>query len=189
MDSQSQGAKACERGEAARREKRPADARAAFAEAVEFFRASGPDGDLAHALTRRAQIERDMGKHDAALRDQEEALSLYREMANQNALPHVIRHLADILQDAGRHEEAAPYYREMLVLYSSRNDVPPLEIANAMRSVALHAEYAGDTAEARRLWRDVRERYAALDELFHRLTGVATNPGVIESDKHLAALP
>jgi tetratricopeptide (TPR) repeat protein len=67
-------------------------------------------------LTRRAQIERDMGRHEAALRDQEEALAIYRELTDQSALPHVIRHLADILQDAGRHEEAAPYYREMLVL-------------------------------------------------------------------------
>lgn len=137
-------------------------------------------------LTRRAQIERDMGRHEAALSDQEEALAIYRELTDRSALPHVIRHLADILQDAGRHEEAAPYCREMLVLYSSRDNVPPLEIANAMRSFALHAEYTGNTAEARRLWLDVRERYAALDELFHRLTGATTNPGVIECDKHLA---
>lgn len=76
----------------------------------------------------------------------------------------------------------------MLDLYRSLPDVAPLEMANATRSVAVHAEHMRDSAEAKRLWLEVRERYAALDTFFHELTGVAANPGVLEADRHLAAI-
>jgi tetratricopeptide (TPR) repeat protein len=143
---------------------------------------------LSHALTRQAQIERDEGSLETALAYQMEALAIQRSLNDPKRLAHVVRHAGDILQDAGRHDEADPYYREMLALYGAEPDVPPLEFANAIRSVALHNQLLGNTEEARRRWQDVRDRYAALDDLFLSLTGSAENPGVAEADRRLAEL-
>lgn len=188
MSTQHPGAGAVKRGEVARRENRQSDAEKEFTEAIDFFRGHGPRGDLAHALTRRAQIERDLGRYEDALRDQQEALAIYRAIDDEVRLPHTIRHLADILQDMGMHNEAHPYYVEMQILYQARQSASPLEIANAMRSAALHAEYMGDLKESQRLWLQVRAQYAALDDVFLELTGNPTNPGVSESEKRLGAL-
>jgi tetratricopeptide (TPR) repeat protein len=181
-------ADAIRRGESARREKRYEDARAAFAEASAEFRHRGLEAELAHALTRQAQIERDTGNLDAALRYQLKALSIGRALNGCRGLAHTIRHVADILQEAGRHGEADPYYREMLELYDTQADVPPLERANAFRSFAIHQQHLGNDEQALSLWLNVRDRYRALDDMFLSLTGIAENPGVKEADARLAAL-
>jgi tetratricopeptide (TPR) repeat protein len=177
-----------EQGERARREKRPADARDAFARAVALFRQSGSQAELAHALTRQAQIERDEKSFDAALAFQMEALAIQRTLGDRKTLAHTIRHVGDILQDQDRHAEADPYYREMLELYRAETDVPPLEFANAIRSVALHNQRLGNIGEARRLWQEARDRYGALDDVFLSLTGNPGNPGVREADRRLEEL-
>ena len=76
----------------------------------------------------------------------------------------------------------------MLDLYRSSETTPPLEMANALRSAALHAERGNDATEARKLWIEARSYYQQLDERFALLRGLPGNPGVIEADKHLAAL-
>jgi tetratricopeptide (TPR) repeat protein len=129
-----------------------------------------------------------VGRREDALGHQEAAVAIYRSIDDRRRLPNAVRHLADILQDMGRHREAAPFYTEMQALYAAAQDIPPLEIANAMRSVALHAEHMGDLLKSQRLWLEVRERYAALNDVFFDLTGQTANPGVIESDRRLAAL-
>lgn len=179
---------ALERGTLARRERRVDDARAAFAEAAESARKSGFPSDLAEALAKQAQIERDTGFLDKALAYQLDALVIVRALNEPQNLAHVLRHAGDILQTANRHADAEPYYREMLALYRAAPDTPPLDVANAIRSVALHAQHLGRIEEARRLWQEARERYAALDDLFLSLTGKAENPGVKEADRRLAAL-
>jgi tetratricopeptide (TPR) repeat protein len=179
---------ALERGEIARREKRPADARAAFAEAAGLLRMGGSQTELAHALTRQAQIERDEKQFARALEYQLEALAIQRTLVDRKRLAHIVRHVADILQDDDRHIEADRYYSEMLDLYRAESDVPPLEFANAIRSVAIHNEHLGNSEKARSLWQEARDRYAALDALFLSLTGKNENPGVLESDRHLIAL-
>jgi tetratricopeptide (TPR) repeat protein len=179
---------AIERGEIARREKHLLDAEKNFTEAIKYFRELGSSGDLAHAITRRAQIKRDQLRYEDALSDQKAALAIYRSMDDKGRLPNTVRHLADILQSMERHTDAEPYYLEMLALYEASPDTPPLEMANAMRSVALHAEHMGDLHKSQRLWSEIRDRYAALGSLFFEMTGKPDNPGVAESDRRLAAL-
>jgi tetratricopeptide (TPR) repeat protein len=188
IDVNADTALALERGTVARREKRLDDARAAFAEAADSARKSGVLSDLAAALTNQAQIERDTGFLDKALAYQLDALAIARGLNEPQNLAHVLRHVGDILQAANRHADADSYYREMLALYRATPDTPPLDIANAVRSVALHAQNLGQKDEARRLWREARDRYATLDALFLSLTGSAENPGVKEADRRLAAL-
>lgn len=188
MNAKEDGAGALERGEIARREKRGEDAELAFREAVDVFRRSGRNDDLAHDLTRLAQVERDAGRYADALDHQTAAVAICRSLNDRPRLPHAIRHLADIYHALGRHREADPHYVEMQALYKAMPSVPPLEIANAMRSVAIHAEAMGDPEESQRLWRDVRDRYAALDHELFRLTGEKANRAVAECDRHLADL-
>jgi len=188
MGSKQSGLDALERGEQARRDKCPSDARMAFAEAAEVFQRRGAWAEFSHSLTRQAQIERDTGDFDKAIAFQEQALAIARDLNDNKNLAHVIRHMGDILQSAGRHNDADPYYREMLALYQSLSDVPPLEFANAVRSVAMHEQNCGNTDEACRLWHEARDLYAGLDEVFRAMTGSNANPGVAEADRRLAAL-
>lgn len=176
------------RGEAARRERRLADAAAAFSEAVEAFRSSGDRERLAHAISRQAQIARDAQDMVLALRFQQEALTLARDFAGQAVLAHYLRHLADILQQMGQPAAAAPLYREMMELYDGAPDSPSLEIANAARSIASNTEALGDRAAALTLWREVKSRYEALDDLFRDAYGLDENPGVAEADRRIAGL-
>jgi tetratricopeptide (TPR) repeat protein len=188
MSISKDAADAIERGERARRDGRQDDARVAFAEVAALCRRHGQHAELAHALTRQAQIERDAGSFDRALAYQLEALAIERTLNNPRNLAHTIRHTGDILQAAGRHGEADPHYREMLELYRARSDIAPLEFANAVRSAAVHNEYLGNFEQARILWLEARERYSALDAEFLSRTGKADNPGVREADRRLAAL-
>jgi tetratricopeptide (TPR) repeat protein len=185
-DSQSAASK-LESGETARREQRLTDSKADFAAAAAWYEAHGPVQMQVHSLTRQAQIERDLGSYDAAIEFQQKALQLQREIGREG-LPHVVRHLADILDDAGRHQEASPYYAEMESLYRNSPETPPLEMANAVRSLAVHSERVGDKERARQLWLEARELYSKLDQLFLDLTGDRRNPGVEEAEKRLALL-
>jgi tetratricopeptide (TPR) repeat protein len=179
---------AIERGLDARRDKRPDDARAAFAEAADIFQSLGLKAQLAETRTRQAQIERDTRNFAEAFAFQSDAIALERPLGAPRTLAHMLRHAGDILQDWGRHADADPYYDEMIALYKSLADIPPLELANALRSVALHTGFMGERQKSIELWRDVRNRYAALDDQFLALTGVRENPGVKEADRRLAAL-
>jgi tetratricopeptide (TPR) repeat protein len=172
MDAKAQAQAALERGERARRAQRLPEALAAFTEAVAALRPADQAAELAHALTRQAQIHRDLHDDDAAEPPQAEAVAIYRRLGDNRGLADALRHLGDILGEAGRGEAAAPLMDEML----------------ALRSAAVHAGRIGDRQAARDLWREARDRYAALDEVFRQLTGRDINPGVEESDRRLAAM-
>jgi tetratricopeptide (TPR) repeat protein len=166
----------------------PAEAHAAFAEAAALYRALNLQAELANALSRQARIERDAKNYEQAITFQAEALALERKVGNKQSLAQALRHLADVLDDAGRHNDADPYYKEMLALYRALPDMAPLDMANAVRSAAEHERHKGRNDEARRLWQEARERYAALDAVFLAITGKNDNPGVREADRRLASL-
>lgn len=187
MNDPQLAARRLESGETARREKRLHEARVDFAAAAGWYSAHGPIAMQIHALTRQAQIERDLRNYDAATDFQQRALQLQREIG-PDGLPHVMRHLADILDDSGRYDEASRYYAEMESLYRGNSATPPLEMANAVRSLAVHAEHRGDKERAHQLWTEARDRYSKLDQLFLKLTGERRNPGVEEAERRLASL-
>jgi tetratricopeptide (TPR) repeat protein len=84
---------------------------------VEICRQAGVNADLAFALKRLGQIERDRQDRDAALRLYQEAADIYRERGDALNLAHTVRHIGDIHQDAGSALLAAPYYEEAVDLY------------------------------------------------------------------------
>ena len=135
-----------------------------------------------------AQQSRDAGDFYDALLQQRRAVTLLRDMGDRAALAHAVRHLADILVAAGNAGEASESITEMLTLYRATPDAQPLDIANALRSAAVHAEAIGDNETARAFWIQARDRYAGLDDLFERLTGNPGNPGVAEASAKIALL-
>ncbi|MEP9358454.1 hypothetical protein [Sphingomonas sp. KR3-1] len=183
MEHPSRGQQLLSTGEAARREGQPEAARTAFAAALTAFRAEADLAGEARALTRQAQIARDAGDLDWALRDQTEAIALYRRTGDGLGLANALRHAGEMFLKQDRLANATAVLHEALDLYRADIDTPPLAMANMLRSVALLATALGERDAARGYWADARARYAALDHLF-----AGTNESVAEADRRLADL-
>ncbi|WP_419949527.1 tetratricopeptide repeat protein [Candidatus Palauibacter sp.] len=167
-----------QRGMAARREGRPAEALEHMKAAVALARAHGDPIALARALHGRANVERDRGRSDIALRLYREAIPLCRQGDDPLVLSHTLRHLGDVLRASGDLATAEPCYTEALALYRVHGATPALDVANAVRPLALLRETLGQREEARALWREARDLY--------REAGVEA--GVAESSAHLEQL-
>ncbi len=162
----------------ARREHRFADAKRDLVVAVDHCRNGGAPLELAQALTGLGQIERDLHEKDTPRKHYEEAVAIYRIAGDVLKLAHTIRHLGDIHRNEGHRELAEPCYREALNLYRSHQQTPPLGLANAIRGLAILQSEAGEVGEARLLWEEARDLYAA----------VKVDAGVVEGSRRLALL-
>jgi tetratricopeptide (TPR) repeat protein len=160
----------------ARRENRLPDARRDFTEAVACSRSSGNRGELIPALKGLGQIERDLGNQEEARRLYEEAVSLSRKEGDGIQLAHTIRHLGDVHQHEGHMELAECCYQEALALYRSESQTSPLDLANAVRPLALLKERTNDIGAAITLWTEARDLYAA----------TAVQAGFSECSRHLS---
>jgi tetratricopeptide (TPR) repeat protein len=133
---------------------------------------------LVKALKALGQIERDLGNREAALPLYEEAVALCRKDDDLLALAHTVRHVGDIDREAGRADVAEPCYLEALAIYRGHAQTEPLDLANAIRPLAILRDEAGAVEEAKRLWTEARDLYAA----------VKVAPGVAECSARLARL-
>jgi tetratricopeptide (TPR) repeat protein len=158
----------------ARRDDRPLDAHRDYAAAVAICRQTGVPRELVQALKGLGQIERDLGHGDTARPLYEEAVAICRGLDDPLILAHTVRHLGDIHQDAGRAEMAAPCYHEALELYRGNEQTPPADLANT----AILTDDGGRVEEAKRLWEEARDLYAAAN----------VPEGVAESSARLARL-
>lgn len=162
----------------ARREKRLAEAHADLTEAVALCRQAGVRAALVPALKRLGQIERDLGRGDAARPLYEEAVAICRDEGDALNLAHTVRHLGDIYLDAGHVELAESCYLEALSLYRADVRAQPLDLANAIRPLAILKDDAGEFDLARRLWEAARDLYATVN----------VSEGVAESSERIARL-
>ena len=162
----------------ARREHRLTDAKWDLLEAVDLCRKAGTRMKLASALTSLGQIERDLQEKDSPRQHYEEAVAIYRVEGDVLKLAHTIRHVGDICRHEGQRELAERSYREALGLYRGDERTPPLDSANALRGFAILQDDAGEVEEARSLWEEARDLYAA----------VKVEAGVVESARRLALL-
>lgn len=144
--------------------------------------------DAAATFRARAQQARDAGDFYEAAVQQRRAITLYRAADDKVRLAHALRHMADILLDSGSPSAAGHPLTEALELYADLPDAPPLDVADAMRSEAMRLWALGDDEAALVYWRAVRDRYAALDELFRVMRGEPGNPGTEEADSWIARL-
>jgi tetratricopeptide (TPR) repeat protein len=157
------------RGRRARFEQ-PEQARELFAEAAATARQSGAKRELVEALKGIAQIDRDRGRLAAAQPFYEEAVAVCRDIADPLLLAHTLRHLGDLHHDDGRDDLAEPLYAEALGLYRA-SEAPPLDLANALRSMAVVTSSAA-------LW----------EEAFHLYVKTNVPPGAAETAMRLAKL-
>ncbi|HXA16981.1 MAG TPA: ankyrin repeat domain-containing protein [Thermoanaerobaculia bacterium] len=148
----------------------PDQSRELFAEAAARARQSGARRELVEALKGIAQIDRDLGRRAEGLPFYEEAVSVCREIGDPLLLAHTLRHLGDLHHDDGRYDLAQHLSAEALALYRT-SDAPALDLANAVRSLAV----IKDSAE---LW----------EEAFHLYVATNVPPGVAESALRLAKL-
>lgn len=162
----------------ARLEDRPSDAQRDYAAAVAICRELSLRRQLVVALKGLGQIKRDLGNVDAALPLYEEAAHICREDDDQLALAHTVRHVGDIHLDARRTELAEPCYREAIAIYRENPNTAVLDLANAIRPFALLNEQVGRAEEARKLWAEARDLYAAAN----------VQQGVAESSRRLTRL-
>jgi len=103
----------------------------------------------------------------------EEAVALFREVGDPLALAHTIRHLGDVYLEQGRPDLAEPCFHEALALYRTHEHSSSLDLANAIRSLAVLR-----WEQSKALWEEVRDLYATL----------GVEPGVKESAARLGAL-
>jgi tetratricopeptide (TPR) repeat protein len=168
-----------ERAAEARRSGHLADARRVSQEAVSLARTGeGPPHVLVRALKALGQIDRDLGDRESALSRYQEAVALCRELGEPRLLAHAVRHEGDIHREAGRTDRAVSCYDEALALYRSDRGTRSVDLANALRSMALLRESLGEGKEAERLWREAQSLYAS--------KGIQT--GVEESATRIEAL-
>lgn len=149
-----------EKASQAQREKRLPAARHNLQAALELLREQQDPIRLAHALRALGELERKLHDGHAAREHYEEAVSLYRKHGDPLKLAHTVRHLGDVHRDMGRADLAGPCYYEALALYRSHADTAPLDLANAIRSLALLKTEAGETTTARALWHEAHDLYA-----------------------------
>jgi tetratricopeptide (TPR) repeat protein len=171
-----------EEGQRARQESHLAEARGAYAEAVELGRLAEDPGLLVQALKRLGGVERDLGAKDAALTHYREAAALQRGQHDALGLAHTLRHLGDILREAGQLDAALPCYAEALAIYNAQAgtdaSADALDLANALRGYALLRAALGERAEAAVLWREAGALY--------KQANIAV--GVEESERQLKLL-
>jgi len=133
---------------------------------------------LANALRSLAEVERKLRDADGARRHYEESVAILRNCHDRLRLAHTVRHLGDVHHDAGRADLAAPCYDEALALYSAHPDPAPLDLANAIHSMAVLEQEVGDREKTIALWGQARELYASLQ----------VDAGVAECTARLAKL-
>ncbi len=119
--------------------------------------------ELGQGLKKLGQIYRDLGRAHAALPVYEEAVAICREKGDALDLAHTVRHLGDIQRHEGHAKLAEDCYLEALTIYRGDAQTPLLDLANAIRPLAILKDEAGEIEEAKRLWEEAKRLYAAVD--------------------------
>ena len=142
--------------------------------AVAICRDVGAKRELSMALGKLGHVVEDA---EAKLACYVEAVAAARESGDARQVAHAVRHLGDVHRNAGRRAEAKGCYDEALNLCRSEA-APTLDVANAVRPMAILKEDLGDREEALALWREARELYAT----------VGIEEGVDEADRWIERL-
>lgn len=147
----------------ARRNGRHADARRDLLEAMKLCLKAGAQLTLAQTHAMLGQIERDEKQIDSALSHYEEAQKIFREIGDADRVAHSVRHVGDIQRSCGRLELAEPCYKEALEIYRNSAQTRPLDLANAIRGLALLKGEKNAAHEAKLLWEEARDLYESVN--------------------------
>ena len=126
--------------------------------AVAICRDMGAKRELSMALGKLGHV---VEQAEAKLACYVEALAAARECGDAMQIAHAVRHLGDVHRNAGRRADAKDCYDEALNLYRGEA-APTLDVANAVRPMAILKADLGEREEALALWRKARELYATV---------------------------
>jgi tetratricopeptide (TPR) repeat protein len=152
--------------------------RQALSETVARCRAAGDALELADALRELAEFERRAGERERARAHYDEVVALRRAARLEAPLAHALLHLGDVHRDLRDPQRSQECYAEGLRIYESLADIPPLDLANAFRRMAVLKHETGEPAESLRLWERAHELYVR----------VGYEPAVKESAARIARL-
>ena len=128
--------------------------------AVAICRDVGAKRELSMALGKLGHVVEDA---ETKLACYTEAVAAARECGDAMQLAHAVRHLGDVHRNAGCRAQAKGCYDEALGLYRSEASAPTLDVANAVRPMAILKADLGERVEALALWREARDLYATAD--------------------------
>lgn len=131
--------------------------------------------DRLHELLTAARQARDRGALADASAHYEAALAVSRSCADPLHVAHIARHLGDVYRERGLQDPAERLLEESIAAYRGSLGTRVLDLANALRPLALLYGARHDSRSAA-LWREARTLYAAIQ----------VSAGVAECDQHLA---
>jgi tetratricopeptide (TPR) repeat protein len=129
-------------------------------------------------IIEQARQDRRHGRLREALTGYERAAALARAANDSDRLAHAQRHVADLQRTLGQYGAAERTASEAVTLLRQGDGPPSLDLANALRVLALAQESLEQWSAAAHSWREAKSLYHAVDVL----------PGVRECDQHLADL-
>ena len=115
--------------------------------------------DAAASMRALAEEERRAGRGDRAVAAYEQAVAILRGGSEPLRLAHTVRHLGDVHVEEGHLDAAEACYTEALQIYRGAPDAPVLDVANAIRAMAVLQERVGGRAEAAALWEEAGRLY------------------------------
>jgi tetratricopeptide (TPR) repeat protein len=118
------------------------------------------------------------GRLRESLTGYQRAAALARSANDKGQLAHAQRHVGDLQRELGEHSSAESAASEAVTLYRQSGSGVSLDLANALRVLALAQESLGQLSKADGSWREARLLYEAVGVL----------PGVHECDEHIARL-
>ena len=147
----------------ARRDARPDDAWRHLIAAESLCRSTGRRRDLVTTLAGMAQLHRDAGDPGSALPLFEEAVTHCQQLRDPHLLAQALRHLGEVHLELRAFDRAQQHLQDALNLYRTQPGTPPLDLANAVRPLAICLERQGADDESCVLWAEARDLYASLD--------------------------
>jgi tetratricopeptide (TPR) repeat protein len=130
-----------------------------------------------NSIVDQARQDRTEGRRHEALTGYERAADLARAANDMGQRAHALRHVGDLQRELGHYRSAESAAAEAVTLYRQHGGAS-LDLANALRVLALAHESLGQLPEAEASWREAKPLYQAVGVL----------PGVHECDQHIARL-
>lgn len=107
------------------------------------------------------QFEADHGNLAEAIGYCRQSVANYARSGRPEKVAHSTRHLADLQRALGLGEEAVQTYRAAIAIYRALPDSNLGNLANALRGFGLALEVMGEKEEAKNVWQETRDLYAA----------------------------
>lgn len=163
-----------EQGRKARLDRRLEDARSSFREALKHCCGDDDPRLEAELHSELAYVERALHDVQSAEAHYRQATEMFRTLRDPLRTAHNMRHLADILRETGRSQQAAPYYSESIEFFRKSGEYP-LQLANALRGLALMQGDLKDFSGSLQSWAEAKALYQMVN----------VDAGVTESRKRI----